>query len=286
MNWHITRAAWFLGLTLGIAGSAQALPPKPQVTSPRLYVIDCGYITNDTPEIYQLSREEVSNTTMAVMCFLVVHPKGTFLFDTGLPDRFVGRPLGENPGSRKGILYLKINTLVGQLANLGYTPADIDFLSLSHSHWDHSGNANLFANTTTWLVARSEWDLMFGRPTPARGSEDFDGLKSAKTVFIGEDHDVFGDGSVVITQAFGHTPGHNVAQVRLANTGHIILAGDLYHYKEEMTLNRMPKNEEATQTPQSRAKVAALAKKANGQVWIAHDMELFLRLHKQPAWYD
>src|SRR5215469_18112981 len=70
--------------------------PLPQVTSPRLYVIDCGTLVYNRPEDYQLTREEVADTNMSVPCFLVLHPKGILLFDAGLSDRLVGRPLWEN----------------------------------------------------------------------------------------------------------------------------------------------------------------------------------------------
>jgi len=47
------------------------------------------------PEDYNLTREEVADTNMSVPCFLVIHAKGILLFDTGLSDRLVGRPLYE-----------------------------------------------------------------------------------------------------------------------------------------------------------------------------------------------
>src|SRR5438309_3373054 len=70
--------------------------PLPRVTSPRLYVIDCGTLVYNRPEDYNLTREEVADTNMSVPCFLVIHAKGILLFDTGLSDRLVGRPLYEN----------------------------------------------------------------------------------------------------------------------------------------------------------------------------------------------
>ena len=288
MGWRATIANLVIGFGLLIAplGDAAELAPKPVVNTTRLYVLDCGTITNIYPEIFGLTREEVQNTTMAVMCFLIVHPKGTLLWDSGLPDRWVGRPIYENP-SRKGVAGLKMNTLIGQLADIGYSPDMIDYLSLSHSHHDHSGNANTFAKST-WLVSKAEWDSMFSAPaaSPPRGYDDYVLLKTAKTTFVADNHDVFGDGSVIIRQAFGHTPGHSVLQVNLKSTGAVILAGDLFHYMEEMTLNRMPEREWKDGTPESRAKIQALAKAANAQIWLAHDLDLFRRLLREPAYYE
>ncbi len=70
--------------------------PLPRVTSPRLYVIDCGTLIFNRPEDYNLTRDEVADTNMPVPCFLVIHPKGVLLFDTGLSDRLLGRPVYEN----------------------------------------------------------------------------------------------------------------------------------------------------------------------------------------------
>ncbi len=66
----------------------------------------------------------------------------------------------------------------------------------------------------------------------------------------------------------------------------MILSGDLYHYKEEMTLDRMQDEERYTGTPQARAMVTALAKRLNAPIWAAHDLELSQRLHHEPAFYD
>ena len=92
-------------------------------------------------------------------CFLVLHPKGLLLFDTGLSDRLVGRPLYENVDGGYG--QIKFSTLRGQLADIGVTPADITYLAISHSHSDHVGNANDYAGST-WLTQKAELDFMFG----------------------------------------------------------------------------------------------------------------------------
>jgi hypothetical protein len=130
------RVAAACGFILGIAFTAVALgqsttraapvarppglAPLPHVSSPRLYVIDCGTLISNRPEEYNLTREEVADTNMSVPCFLVIHPKGILLFDTGLSDRLVGRPVYENAVFGYG--QIKFNTLKGQLADIGVAP--------------------------------------------------------------------------------------------------------------------------------------------------------------------
>ncbi len=264
--------------------SVAEFAPPPQVTSPRLYVFDCGTLIYDKPEDYNLKREEVKNTNMGVTCYLVVHPKGMLLYDTGLNDRLVGRPLYENV--LEGYGQIKFNTLSGQLADIGVKPADISYLLLSHYHWDHIGNAGDFAGST-WLVYPGDRDQMFSEAARAYPwFSQYSALEHSKTMMLSGDHDVFGDGTVVVIATPGHTEGHCSLMVRLRNTGPIVLSGDLYHYAEERDLKRMPDPEKSTGTVESRRKIEDLLRRSGAQLWIGHSMEFFRTVRKSPAWYD
>ena len=273
-------------VTLARAGDAAApgLAPLPTVSSPRLYVLDCGTLVYNKPEDYNLKREEVKDTNMAVTCYLVIHPKGVLLFDTGLSDRLVGRPLYENVLDGYG--QIKFNTLRAQLADIGVTPARIDFLVTSHYHWDHIGNAGDFAGST-WLVYKGDRDQMFGKEARTYAwFGQYSALEHSKTTILSGDHDVFGDGTVVVIATPGHTEGHCSLLVRLKNTGAVVLSGDLYHYPEERDLKRMPPEETTTGTVESRQKVEELLRRTGAQLWLGHSMEFFRTVRKSPAWYD
>jgi N-acyl homoserine lactone hydrolase len=263
---------------------ASDLAPPPRVTSPRVYVFDCGTLVYNKPEDYNLKRDEVKDTNMGVTCYLVVHPRGMLIYDTGLNDRLVGRPLYENVTD--GYAQIKFNTLRGQLADIGVTPSKIDYLVLSHYHWDHIGNADDFAGST-WLVYKGDRDQMF---SPAARAypwfSQYSTLEKSKTVLLNGDHDVFGDGTVVVLATPGHTEGHCSLLVRLKNTGPVVLSGDLYHYAEERDLKRMPDEEKTTGTVESRQKVEELLRRTGAQLWIGHSMEFFRTVRKSPSWYD
>jgi len=259
------------------------LAPLPRVTSARLYVLDCGTLINNRPEDYNLTREEVADTNMAVTCFLVIHPKGILLFDTGLSDRLVGRPLYENYIFGYG--QIKMNTLSGQLADIGVAPADITYLALSHSHIDHIGNANDYAGSI-WLAQRAEMEAMFGAHPAPPWAEEYAALKHARTQALEGDHDVFGDGTVILKYTPGHTPGHQSLYVKLAKSGGVVISGDLYHYGEERKLNRMPTPEQKSATPASRAQIEQFLKQEHAQLWIGHSMAFFRDAIKAPGWYD
>lgn len=263
------------------------------VQSVRLYVLDGGILESD-PGRYRLKPDEVATSQLSVAAFLVVHPRGTMMWDaaaidddswvpTGAP---VGRHLVLSNGQDRRVTIRA--PLKAQLAAAGYTPADITYLALSHYHWDHVANANDFA-AATWLVRQSERDGLFPQP-PANPPQPstYAYLQNSKTTIIAtDDHDVFGDGTVVIKSSPGHTPGHQVLYVRLAKTGGVVLSGDLYHYPEERTLNRLPITEfNEDQTRRSREALEVFLKKTGAQLWIQHDLRAHAKLKKAPEYYD
>ena len=270
-------------LALGVVPLAQQTKARPP-QSLRLYVFDCGILHFDNADTYSLKKEEVAELNMSVPCYLVAHPKGTVFWDAGIiPDsNFKGG--GTVTAGRAS----SSTALLPQMAAVGYSPSDITYLAMSHYHGDHSANANAFAKST-WLVRKGDRDVMFAEPTPAGVNiANFNLLKNSTTTILTDDeYDVFKDGAVIIKSAPGHTPGHQVLFLKLAKTGPIVLSGDLYHYPEERTLNRMPPRElEGGQTAASRAAVEAFLRKTGAQLWIEHDFKANAKLRKSPQFYE
>jgi len=204
----------------------------------RLYVFDCGSLNTD-PARFSLKREEVTVAQTAIACFLVAHPRGRLMWDVGaIPDRDwtpTGAPVSHHlvlPDGNQRDLTLR-KRLTDQLSEAGYTPPDINYLAFSHYHYDHTANGNAFAGAT-WLVRKVERDAMFAdKPPPLTKPADYSALKNSKTTIIeSDDYDVFGDGSVVIKLADGHTPGHQILYLKLPKTGGVVLSGDLYHFAD------------------------------------------------------
>jgi glyoxylase-like metal-dependent hydrolase (beta-lactamase superfamily II) len=283
----LVAVALLAAVPLADRGAAQA------PASPRLYVLDGGVLESD-PARYRLRADEVKTTQLSIAAYLVVHPRGTLLWDTGaIPDDswtptggpVVRRLVLSNAAPRQVTVRAPI---LAQLAAAGYQPAGITYLALSHYHWDHVANANAFA-AATWLVSRVEREAML--PAPPREPPQpsaFAGLQNTKFVTLpAGDHDVFGDGTVVVKPSPGHTPGHLVLYVRLAKTGGVVLSGDLYHYPEERTLNRLPVADASeADTKRSREQLDAFLTTTGAKLWIQHDLLAHNQLRKAPQYYD
>jgi glyoxylase-like metal-dependent hydrolase (beta-lactamase superfamily II) len=137
--------------------------------------MDCGTLHIADMRRFQLKKEEVATTDLSVACFLVVHPKGTLIWDTGAVPDSAWKPTG-GPTTQHVVLpdsqqrdVTMVRSLKEQLAEVGYSPSDITYLALSHYHYDHTANANEFAGAT-WLVRQVERDAMFAENLPARPS--------------------------------------------------------------------------------------------------------------------
>src|SRR6202008_4089328 len=109
-------------------------------------------------------------------CWVIRHPKGTLLWDTGLGDQLAGNKDGVDIGI--GRMWVDV-TLLDQLKAIGLTPADITYLSLSHTHFDHTGNANEFPDAT-WILNKAEIGWAESRPGEAVKLESFSAYHTVK----------------------------------------------------------------------------------------------------------
>jgi N-acyl homoserine lactone hydrolase len=266
--------------------AASALQPNAKtVRSVRLYVFDCGVLKRGEPTAYGLTRSQVGSTDFSDACYLVVHPRGTMLWDVGIiPDDQIGPGGVEVPAANGTNVAGK--TLRSQLAGLGYTPRDITYLAISHGHADHVANANEYA-TATLLIQQAEWDSMFSEEAQKLPLfATYRALRTSKTLKLDGDHDVFGDGQVVLKSTPGHTPGHQSLFLKLSTTGPVLLTGDLYHYAAERELKKVPVRDNQAQTVASRAAIDELLRKTGAQLWIQHDILTNATLKHAPQYYD
>ncbi|KCZ97251.1 metallo-beta-lactamase family lipoprotein [Hyphomonas polymorpha PS728] len=259
------------------APPAAAPPPAAEATEtagPALYVdvLDCGTIAISDLDAFSSAgdyagqADEFTNT-----CYLINHPNGRLLWDLGLPSQLVGQP----PFTQQIFTVSVERSITDQLADLGVVPSELTYVAISHAHFDHIGQIDQVQGAT-WLVNQTEYDYMFpadGAP-PADPSlvANFALFKPMETQIINDSHDVFGDGSVVIFQTPGHTPGHSSLQLTLPETGPVLLTGDLYHRSESRALGRVPRfNTSEENTLASMAAFEARATDLGARVVIQHE---------------
>lgn len=276
------RAALFVAVACALLASGCRSSSPPTL---RLYALDCGNVTiNDlsllTPGENQGVAKKLTNS-----CFLIDHPRGQLLWDAGIDDRLGPEPITVFGGAFE----LSVtNPLLPQLEAIGVAPDEIDYLALSHFHDDHTGNANFFG-AATLLIQRPEHAAAFG-PTPELYGFDaktYASLDAAKAVVLDGAHDVFGDGTVRILPAPGHSPGHQVLFVDLKHTGPIVLSGDLYHFTGAREKRTVPSfNADASQTRASMDSIEAFIAEQRAALWIQHDFEQMAKLQHAPASYD
>lgn len=277
---HLLKLAAVTLLSLSFFTSAD----NPTNNDIKLYALDCGTIdVSDMTDLSSTGDYNGQTIQLANPCFLIRHPKGNLLWDTGHVDSMADKPNGEV----SGVWHSKLSkTLISQLGQLGISAKDIDYLSLSHIHPDHSGNANKFVDST-FIVNELEHEYMFSEPTETYFGAYYSALKDAKTILFKDEYDVFGDGTAIIISMPGHTPGSSVLSLQLNNVGNVLLTGDLYIHEQGRRLGTMlTYNVDRKLTVTSRRQFEALAKRKAARVIIQHEKDDFEHLPKPPKFLN
>jgi glyoxylase-like metal-dependent hydrolase (beta-lactamase superfamily II) len=141
--------ATVVGACALLAVSASADPPQGM----RLYVFSSGWLTLDKSG---LQTGATGKITVPVAFFLIKHPKGNVLFDTGNNDKIISDPTywgplatALEPGRSPDV------AIDAQLDKIGVKPADINYVVVGHMHLDHAGNVGKFP-TATIVYQRDE----------------------------------------------------------------------------------------------------------------------------------
>jgi N-acyl homoserine lactone hydrolase len=255
-----------------------------EVKSVRLYTLDCGAMhIKDMARFSDTGEYDGKTGVVSDPCFVIRHPKGTLVWDTGLGDALADTKGGVD--IEVGHMQLD-HKLSDQLKDIGLGPSDITYLAFSHTHFDHTGNANEFPDAT-WILNKTElaWDEH--DPPGFVKVDTFSAYKNARKQVIEGDYDVFGDGSVKILKAPGHTPGHQVLELKLKKSGVVILSGDLWHQRASYVNRRVPPfNVSRADTLASIERITTILKNTHGRLVVQHDMGDFKGMPKFPKYLD
>src|SRR5882724_5494525 len=257
------RPAQFLGVTAacvaGLTGLAFAQAPV-EVTLTRL---DCGTSASPTDVSARFSDTYAYNglkVQLTFSCYLIKHGDEYMVWDTG------------NPAT--GAATSPKTSLVDLLAQLKLTPDQIKYVGISHYHGDHVGQVGSLPKSTL-LIGKGDWDALTspapsGLANPATFTNWISG--GGKVEPLPGDKDVFGDGSVVMLNTPGHTPGHHSLLVRLKTLGNVLITGDLAHFHENYDSNGVPGfNTSHAETLASFDRFKKIATNLKATVIIQHD---------------
>ena len=266
-------------ISIGACGTFSSSYAKPHL---KLYVFDCGMIKFPTVEAFGIENDQTDVRELIVPCYIIEHEKGRLLWDGGLPSSVSEHTGYDEDGQRLD------KTFAAQIQPLGLDMGSFDYVAFSHMHYDHVGIANEVKGATL-LIQKPEYEAAFADEITIAffQLELYEDLKNGKVELLNGNHDVFGDGSVQIVSAYGHTPGHQVLFVDLPEYGPLVLSGDLYHFRISRREKIVPTfNFDAEMTLKTMEKVEVFVKQKNATFWIEHDLAGFQELKKAPQYYE
>jgi N-acyl homoserine lactone hydrolase len=295
-RWTITLVG--LAVILAIAvGTGLAQAPAGM----RLYVFSSGALT--VPKSLLQAGAASTATPVPVAFFVIQHPKGTVLFDTGNNDKIITDP------SYWGDFVKNLNpvrtpdvAIDTQLGKIGLKPDDINYVVIGHMHLDHGGNIVKFPKSAIVVqkdeVRNAFWpeagtaccyipgDFMMLRAAPG-GSMPNDAKWNVMQ--LEGDLDIFADNSVVVKRWVGHTPGSQMMIVRLPKTGTVILTSDNVYFAENVTKNLLPDVSLAYSPKgilEAYSWIREMQAREKAQFFTAHDPDAYKAMKHAPEFYE
>lgn len=270
---------------------AAAPPPAAAAVPLRLYVFNSADMT--VPRAFLQQGGEGAQWVPAAF-YLIQHPKGNVLFDTGVNDREIAEP--GSVWARGAIDYFGLKktpeqSIEAQLAKADVTPADIRYVVISHMHLDHAGNIAKFPNAT-FVIQNEELKQAWWPDAGFEGGyllEDIKDTRRFNVMRLDGNLDLFGDRSVEVLRVPGHTPGSQILVARLPKSGTAVFTGDAVYLKDNLEHDRLPGPAGtwfATAMRQGYHLIRHLRDAENAKVFYSHDGAQFKSYRQAPAYYD
>ena len=256
-------------LAFGACALLSCAAAAQEVTLTRL---DCGSGANDPRRFTDTFAYTETTKPFTFSCYVIRHGTDVMVWDTGyLP--------GSVPSATN-------KPLADLLRQINVNPDDVKQVGISHFHPDHTGQLAALKNATL-LIGKGDWDGVNANPplpgANAKGFVEWIAEKRQVEPLTG-DKDVYGDGSVMVLRAPGHTPGHSILLVRLKEMGPVLLSGDAVHFIENYTGFGVPGfNFDRAQTVASIQRLQEIQKNLKATLIIQHDPRDIGKLPAFPA---
>lgn len=220
---------------------------------------------------------------MPIPAYLIVHPKGLAVFDSGL--NLATREAGDAYITPLGARSIAFDFAPGheisqRLESLDVDPSQVRYIINSHLHYDHAGGNTLLPNAEV-LVQRPEWEHASGLPDDDVAYRKVDFMTGQPLSLLDGGYDVFGDGSVTTIPTYGHTPGHQSLRVQ-TDRGAYILCGDACYTRHSLTDNLLPGIMHDAEVMQQGFAMLRRLEAAGATIMFGHDGEFWEGVPKAP----
>jgi len=218
--------------------------------------------------------------TSPVPAYLIDHPKGRALFDTGLGVRFRREADDALAQDTLGMEWFEGMDIAARLRAIDVDPASINYVVNSHLHADHCGGNILLPNATI-VLQRPELDKARNNPVPGLYvNEDFETGQPFK--LIDGEHDLFGDGTVRIVPTYGHSPGHQSMIIKLGGT-EVMLAGDCCYTERNLDVMGLPKGTDNLEVAMDTLRRLAKLRDSGTLIVYGHDRHQWAKVPQNTA---
>ena len=236
--------------------------------------------------VYLPDADRSEMIELPVSCFLLRHPQGNVLFDTGCHPAVVDDPATRWGGLAKMMtpIMAKDDNVLTALSCVGITPDDVDVVVCSHLHPDHCGcnaffrRASVIVHEKEIAAARAPNAERMGYLAPEWDFGTFDELRGER--------DLFGDGRIVLIELPGHTPGSIGALVALEHSGTFLLAADTVSLRVTLDTGVVPRNIQQPDAFQKSLQNIREIEARGTTVLCGHDAAQWDTLRKGVAFYD
>jgi len=235
----------------------------------RLFALPCGWLETDLGMFLEHERGAIR---VPVPAWLILHPRGAVVFDSGLHVATQSDALARLGGIAKvfRVAFRPGEELASRLATRDVDATRVEWLVSSHLHFDHvGGNAQL--PNARWVLQRREWEAAQDPAWRAANFVDPRDYDCGHDRLLADgEHDLFGDGTLTCLPTPGHTPGHQSLRVRLAS-GDVVLTADACYLRRSLeALHLPPVVHDRTDALASLGKLRAL-EAAGARLYFGHD---------------
>lgn len=226
--------------------AALCISAAPAAQSQELYWATSGFFGPFNIQGLIPTYPEAKQITIPVSMWVLKHPKGVVVFDTGnnvaISD---GADNCKKYWAAGSCDFLKPNqkrsdVIDMQLKKLGLSTDDVKVVIHSHTHLDHAGNIGMFPKAIHVMQKKELYQGWWPEKFQGRAVNgtfvlaDIAAARDFNYLELDGEYDLFGDGSVKIIPTPGHTIGHQSLKVKLPKTGTVILTQDAVWMQENL----------------------------------------------------